>query len=134
MNKNKFHDDLEIGLKGEQDIISKVQEYLGQEIHKTSDYHNFDFLSANNDTYVEVKTRRIDHDKYSTIFFSKAKLKFILRNPTYNYIFVYNCNDGMYVWKYVAEQLCEGFGGRNDRGIDERKILCKIPTKYLNPL
>ena len=49
----------------------KIENIFG-ELNKTKNtYDNFDFY--NNNFFIELKTRRINHNKYNSLYFDKCK-------------------------------------------------------------
>jgi hypothetical protein len=125
----KYKNDIEIGEKGEIDSKKVLEEYFNMEFEFTPKNHNFDLFKDN--VFIEIKTRRCFINSYKTLYFSHAKYKYIQNNPNNNYLFLFNLKDGMYLWEYSEKQLNMSYGGRTDRGKNERKKLCEIPTKYL---
>jgi hypothetical protein len=128
-NYKKYKSDMEIGMKGEYDSKKVLEEYFNMEFEYTPKNHNFDLFK--NDVFIEIKTRRCFINTYKTLYFSFAKYIYILNNPQNKYLFLFNLKDGMYLWEYSEKQLKTSYGGRIDRGRDEMKKLCEIPTKYL---
>ena len=50
----------------------------------------------------------------------------------YNYYMYWLCEDGLYSWLYNPnKKYFIKMGGRNDRGVDERKLCVYIPTEDL---
>jgi hypothetical protein len=123
--------DIILGLKGEKRVKEFLDDEWKIELEYTDEFHPFDLYYKKQNLYIEVKTRRCKHNKYKTLYFSKAKLDYINQNPSNNYMFVYNLNDGLYLWKFNINQLFLSMGGRTDRGKNEVKYLCNIPVKYL---
>lgn len=123
--------DIILGLKGEMKVKEFMENFLDIELEYTEHFHPYDLFCKEENLYIEVKTRRCRHNKYKTLFFSKAKLDFINKNPSNEYIFIYNLIDGLYLWKFNINELFLSMGGRTDRGCNEVKKLCNIPVKYL---
>ncbi len=121
--------DQKIGDEGELYVKEVLEKYLGEKLDKTEPWHNYDLKGEN--LYIEIKTRRCKSNKYKSLYFSKAKYDFIKKNPNYSYKFVYNLYDGIYLWNYNEADIFFSVGGRTDRGKNEIKTLCNIPTKLL---
>tara|TARA_E500000305_G_C4028521_1_gene243252 strand:+ start:6841 stop:7287 length:447 start_codon:yes stop_codon:yes gene_type:complete len=133
-NNKKFKKDLKYGLTNEFIIKEKIEKIFNIEFEKTKKYDNFDFYSPKNNIYVELKTRRINHNRYNSMFFSKSKLNFINKNPNNTFYFIYSCLDGDYFWKYEKDKIFMSYGGRTDRGKDERYELCNVNVELLQKL
>ena len=103
---------------GEEHKIQPILEEKFGELNKLDKYHPFDF---ENDKYIiEVKSRRINHNKYKTLMFNYTKLeKLELMDTEKVAIFVFNCDDGIYCWEYDSTEFFIGRGGRCDRGCNE---------------
>lgn len=128
MNSKKKQD-LLLGSIGEQNSKKILDEYFNCNFEETNKYHNFDFKCK--DIYVEVKTRRIKSYSYDTLFFSYSKYKYIKKNPNYEYYFLYNLEDGYFLWKYNEKELTFKMGGRKDRGKNEIYKVCNVPSNKL---
>jgi len=125
--------DLLFGLSEEVRIKSQLEEKYGKLV-KLDKYNNYDYF--NDDYFIEIKSRRIKHDKYKTLFFSKKKLdkaKKILESG-FRIVFIWNCIDGLYSWEYTGSNDDEYFiayGGRCDRGKDEYDELVNVKVRYI---
>ena len=86
LNKMNVQKDLKFGLLKE------------QQLEKTSQYSAFDFY--NEDTMIELKSRRNHYSKYPTTIITENKLIFARKNPGCNYIFVFAFTDGIYYHKF----------------------------------
>ncbi len=127
--------DLNFGLKQEEIQQEKIENKYGK-LHKLDRFNNFDYY--NEQYYIELKSRRIKHNQYSTLFFNKKKLDKAneVIKKGYKVIFIWNCIDGLYCWEYTGEnkQLDEYYiavGGRCDRGKDEYDDLVNVKVKYI---
>ena len=129
--KKKFKDDLKLGNDGESELKPIIEKMFDTQFLFTEKSHNWDFIDADNKIYVELKTRRIKHNKYNTLYFSYAKKRFIDKNPNYDYYVFFKCLDGIYYFKYSEDKIFTSYGGRNDRGKNEYKKICNVYTKYL---
>ena len=120
------------GLTKEQELFSKLKEMHGDTLKKTiGKYNPFDF--ENEDTLIELKSRRNTKDKYPDTMVSLSKVK-KAEGEKRNVYFYFNFTDGLYRWKYDSEELKNfryGQGGRNDRGRCEINNYCYIPVNIL---
>ena len=92
--------------------------------------------SAINDEYIiEVKSRRIPHNKYKTLMFNYSKIEKLEGYDTTKIaIFVFNCSDGIYYWEYDESEFTIGRGGRCDRGCNEYYTMAYVEVSRLHPL
>ena len=125
--------DLQFGLTNEIYKKKKIENIFG-ELNKTKNtYDNFDFY--NNNFFIELKTRRINHNKYNSLYFDKCKydkgLEYLKKG--FRVIFIWDCIDRMVLWELKSDEKVSYFkyGGRTDRGKEEISKLCNIPTKHL---
>lgn len=128
--------DIELGKKGEEDVLPLLREKIDKYLCKTSQYATMDFISPK--SYVEVKTRSCRHDTYSTQMIGVNKIEFALKSFRDCYL-VFNFADGVFYWKVNKEDIENGdlyyaMGGRCDRGRDERKIYAYIKNHLLTSL
>jgi len=136
INKTKLNRDLHFGLKSEELVIQKLQIRFGDLI-KLDKYNNFDFKGDK--IYIELKTRRINHNKYPSLMFSKRKLDKGLELYTdegAEILFLFMCLDGLYGWYYITDdEISDNYeiktGGRKDRGIVELEDMVHIKTRDL---
>ena len=127
-------DDLYFGLDKERENLDIIKECFDKGLKKVKDnYFCFDFSCES--CYVELKSRRCNHDKYPDTMIGKNKLDYAshTKRPVY---FVFGFEDGLYYWKYNTDDLTNGNveirkGGRTDRGIDETKDYGFIKTNCL---
>lgn len=129
-------EDLTYGIEKEIENLDIIKSCFDKGLKKVKDnFFCFDFSCES--CYVELKSRRCDHNKYPDTMIGKNKLDYAehTKRPVY---FVFAFNDGLYYWKYNKEDLSNGNveirkGGRTDRGMDEIKdyayIKCEILIK-----
>lgn len=127
VNNIQYQRDLEFGHKEEIRIKKILEEYFG-ELKILDKYNPFDF--ENDDYLIELKSRRINHDKYDTAMVNYSKL---LRTANSNKIrmIVFNYEDGIYCWQVDSDEYELGRGGRSDRGIEEVYTMCFVKKEYL---
>jgi hypothetical protein len=129
----KWAEDFKFGLDQEISIQSTLEKVFGK-LYKTSQHSPFDF--QNEKFIIEIKSRRIAHDKYGSQIFGQNKLRAGWdelrggRQP----IFVFNCKDGVFYWSQKQGEFTLGDGGRYDRGKSEPQKLVYIKTKFLGKL
>ena len=132
MIKDYMKKDFIYGKKAEIKIKPILEKHFNINLVHTENYHSFDFFDKENNTYYELKTRRIASRKYKTLIFSHCKVQFIKQHPEYNYYFIYNMSDGLFKFRYEeAKTFLKYSCARSDRGFLEKTWLCHIPSKYL---
>ena len=118
---------------GEEDKIQPFLEEKFGKLTKLCKYHPFDF--ENDEYIIEVKSRRIPHNKYKTLMFNYSKLeKLEVMDTEKKAIFVFNCDDGVYCWEYDSTEFFVGRGGRCDRGCNEYSQMAYVGVEKLFPL
>jgi len=126
---NQYLLDISFGLREEEVIKPFLEGHFGK-LTKLDKYHPFDF--ENGDFLIEVKSRRIPHNKYNTMMFNYSKIE---KLESYNTdkiaLFVFNCLDGIYCWEYDSSQFTIGRGGRCDRGCNEYYTMAYVPIEHL---
>ncbi len=127
--------DLELGAKGEDTTKAIIEKFLCIKLNKSVDkYATFDYYNDN--TFIELKTRRIKHNQYKSLMFGYNKfvkgLDHIREGK--DVYFFFNCLDGVYYWKLTDDSkknITIGTGGRWDRGRDETQKLVFVGTHNL---
>jgi hypothetical protein len=133
MDADKQNADLLIGEEGEDKCLILFREKIDKQLCKTNQYSYVDFISPK--TYVEIKTRRCNHNSYNDIMIGKNKVEFCLKSKKACYL-AWNFNDGVYYWKVnkadvEAGKVFYAMGGRTDRGVDERKEVAYVKRELL---
>lgn len=133
MNTKKL-DDLKFGFTAEDEIQEELKKYFKGLKKKKNKNDPFDFDADN--AVLELKTRRIKHNKYDTLFFGKNKFdkgrQYQIEGMRVYYIF--NCIDGIYYWEQDENQCFHKKGGRFDRGRPEVQLLTNVPIEHLKKL
>lgn len=138
---NSKVEDLKLGELNETKAIPIISSFLKTDLKKSKNkYATFDFFNDPKTIYVELKSRRIKHDKYQSALIGENKVLWC-KNPNVNYYFVWLYNDGIYYLKYDKE-LFDTFRVekdyvikmRFDVGSFETSNVVHIPTKYLNKI
>lgn len=102
---SKKQADLKFGFANEEAMLHSLRKIPNcNDIVKTSDiYDAIDFESSN--TFLELKSRRINHNQYPTALIGCNKIKKIQNNgKTYNYLCWYYL-DGLFYMEYDEEQF-----------------------------
>tara|TARA_Y100000592_G_scaffold98134_1_gene170450 strand:- start:1358 stop:1837 length:480 start_codon:yes stop_codon:yes gene_type:complete len=141
MDYKKMNKDLSYGFKSE-DIIHKELEEIFGTLFRTSlnpemgKYYEYDKYNEN--YFIEIKTRRIKHDKYNSLFFGKNKLikgdELLKRAPHLRIFYLWRCTDGIYGWEHRSSEYEVLRKGRNDRGKDEYDECIDIKQKNIKSL
>ena len=120
------------GLLHEALTIATINEVFGGGFKKTDDkYHPYDFVKESKE-YIELKTRRCNHNTYPSAMIGLNKIKFAKNNPECKFKILYKYNDGLYYHNVDPKREYEvNIGGRGDRGIPEWKKCCYIPQQDL---
>ena len=71
--------DRKYGMKLEDALFTRVKELYGDDIQKTDRYHLYDYY--NDDTFIELKARRCNHNRYPTTMIGKNKIEFAKEPP-----------------------------------------------------
>ena len=131
---NKKSLDLRFGLDAEVNIRDELDKYFRDVKKKKLHNDPFDFDMDNG--VIEVKSRRIAHDKYDTLFFGKNKYDkgCQYQEEGMRVYYIFNCSDGIYYWEQNTDECFHKKGGRFDRGRPEIQLLTNVPTQYLKKL
>jgi len=132
-------DDLLFGGASEKRNINILSTFFGTLLNKTPATHVFDFTDEAKTIFVELKTRRVNHDQYHTAIIGKNKVDFC-NNPNTRYYFVYQYNDGLYYIEYNKE-LFDTFDVETNyyrsprRGcLNHAQTIVHIPHTSLKPI
>ncbi len=130
--------DLEMGKLNEETSIIHLNKYLNTELMKDDNkYGIIDFYNKEKTIYVELKSRRINHNKYSTALCGLNKIKELIKLNCDAYI-AFKYEDGLFIIKYdkklfktfdIQKNYQRSF--RNDVGKVEQMDVIHIPYKYL---
>ena len=139
MDKKRI--DLNLGFRSEDEIHAYLENYFGT-LKKTRDNINygdyFEFDKYNDNCFIELKTRRIRHNQYHSLFFGKNKYlkgkKLLEQDPSLRIFYVWRCLDGCYYWEHDSSDYTEEISGRRDRGTIEENLCIHINQKNLKKL
>ena len=131
---NKHKEDLKFGLDAENIVEEELKKYFKGVKKKKVKNDPFDYDIDNG--VIELKSRRINHDKYETLFFGKNKYDkgLCYQSEGMRVYYVFNCLDGIYYWEQREDECFHKKGGRFDRGRPEVQLLTNVPTEYLKKL
>jgi len=129
--------DLLFGLSNEVAVHKQIENTLGISLLKTGGkYDPYDFYDLNN-TFVELKSRRIKHNQYPTALVGQNKIQKIQEGNHYYFFFSYE--DGLYYIKY-DKALFDTFHIQDDYYRGNRsdcpnyaQALVHIPVDKLSP-
>ncbi len=133
--------DLNFGFKSENDIHNILEEQFGKLLRTEKNpemgkYYEFD--KYNEDYFIEIKTRRIRHDQYKSLFFGENKLikgdQILKRQPNIRIFYLWRCNDGIFGWEHRSSEFKICKRGRWDRGCEELDDCVDILQKNIKPL
>ena len=133
--------DLNFGFKSEEEIHHILEDVFGNLLRskKNPEMGKFyEFDKYNEDYFIELKTRRIKHDKYPTLFFGENKLikgdELLKKCPHLRIFYLWRCNDGIYGWEHRSSEYDVCKRGRCDRGKDEFDDCVDINQQFIKPL
>lgn len=131
-------------LKNEKIIAETISNVFGMKLKKLHkkfaiDFMAFDLNGDNAVAVIEVKRRKNNHNKYSSVILSLTKfnrgIEFYQANDL-AFIFVVQFDDGIFVYEYSPNDLLMiVFGGRTDRN-DEQDFepVVQIPINKMERL
>ena len=140
MNNQKLID-LKFGFKSEEDIHGFLEQHFGFLLKsklnpEMGEFYEFD--KYNDSFFIEMKTRRIRHNQYDTLFFGQNKLikgdEILKKSPHLRIIYLWRCNDGVYGWEHRSSPFEIRKRGRWDRGKEEIDDCVDIKQKYIKPI
>ena len=138
---NKKQKDLSFGFKSESDIHEILEEYFGT-LKNTEDIteygRHFEFDKVNDEFFIEVKTRRINHNQYDSLFFGKNKFlkgnQLLEENPNVRIFYLWRCHDGIFGWEHDSSEYKIKIQGRCDRGRAEYTECIDVKQKNIKSL
>jgi len=126
--------DLEFGFKAEDDLFEKIKSSYGEKIIKTQKNCRVDYCDDN--TLIELKSRRNNYNTYPTTMISKGKIDYMLDSGKRS-ICLFNFTDGLYsieIDKNKIDKFKLKKGGRRDRGRPELNQYYYIPIELLTEM
>lgn len=94
--------DLEFGTKNEVTIHSTLENAFKKQLIRRGGYSTFDYDDGGT-FFVELKTRRINHDAYPTTLIGANKVSVASHNPSKKYWFCFSYLDGLFGIEYDKE-------------------------------
>jgi hypothetical protein len=131
-------EDLNFGLKSEEKNKATLEDFFRVGLKKTGTYDPMDYVDEAKTIFIEMKTRRINHNQYPTALIGKNKVDFCkTSNATCYFVYVYL--DGMFYVKYDDNLFntfeCADFErGWREGGIQPKQLFYYIPHEHLTPL
>jgi len=130
--------DLEFGIKQEEQILPRLIKYFGQHLVKTNNtYGEIDFTGAT--ISMELKSRRIPHNKYDTALVGANKIEKARADPSRDYYIVWNYTDGLYYLKYTPSlwdtfEVADYQRGQRTDCHDAPKRTYLVPYRHLKKI
>lgn len=114
-----------------------LQLFLDTKLERKGGYAVFDYENPTRTIFVELKSRRIKHDTYTTAIIGLNKIAFADHIPDAEFWLAFCYSDGLYVIKYDKEyfdtlEVCHNYvrGPRNDTHNRPQSVVF-IPTDRL---
>ena len=138
---NRHQRDMRFGSQSETDIHPILEEHFGI-LKNTKDLaqygRHFEFDKVNDEYFIEIKTRRINHNQYDSLYFGKNKFlkgnELLQENPELRVFYLWKCYDGIFGWEHDSSPYSIKMQGRCDRGRNEYNECIDIEQKYIKPL
>lgn len=105
-------EDLEYGHTSEANVHPQLEALVSRPLQRTSHFHIFDYTDDGNTVYLELKSRRVPHNRYPTALVGKNKVDGC-KDTTKDYYFCFQYEDGLYFIKYEPS-LFDTFRVEND--------------------
>lgn len=136
--KNKLNQDLKFGLSSEEAAHENLEGVFGK-LNKSKDNPNmgdfYEFDKYNDNYFLEMKTRKINHNQYDTLFFGENKFiegkRLLKENPNLRIFYLWKCYDGIYGWEHGSSEFRVCKRGRWDRGKREIDDCIDVKLKYI---
>lgn len=129
--------DIAFGTASEITNHDLLQLYLDTKLERKGGYAVFDFESPNKTIFVELKSRRIKHDTYTTAIIGLNKVAFSDHISDAEFWFAFCYSDGLFVIKYDKAvfdtlEVCHDYirGPRNDAHNKPQSVVF-IPVELL---
>ena len=129
INQNEYN----LSVQKEIYFFNIIKKYFNLDnLIMTSQYHRFDYEDEN--TLIELKTRKIRHNIFPTLMFSNDKILYGIKQNK-KMIFIFEYSDITLYIKYDKELfkdfVIKYINNRNDRGASEFINAIFIPLKYM---
>ena len=113
--------DLAFGIKSETEIVPSLEKFFDTTLNHNGGYAVMDWSNPTKTIFVELKTRRIPHNRYDTALIGKNKVDFC-NDENKEYYFCFNYTDGVFYIKY-DKQLFSTFAN-NDNFVRGERTDC----------
>ena len=141
MDYKKQQEDLEFGFRSEKDSHQYLESVFGK-LMNTKDNREmgnyFEFDKYNDNYFIEMKTRKIKHNQYPSLFFGVNKLdkgdELLKENPNLRIFYLWKCNDKTVGWEHRSSDFNICKQGRWDRGRREIDLCVDIKQKFIKPI
>jgi len=141
MDYTKQQEDLRFGFLSEEQSHQYLETVFGKLLN-TKDNKKFgkyfEFDKYNENYFIEMKTRRIPHNRYDSLFFGVNKLdkgdEILKENPNLRIFYLWRCEDGIYGWEHKSSDYEVCNRGRCDRGRREVDLCVDVKQKFIKPL
>tara|TARA_R110000824_G_scaffold2946_3_gene13458 strand:- start:406 stop:876 length:471 start_codon:yes stop_codon:yes gene_type:complete len=134
--KTIFNDDMKLGISGENYVEEKILPRYFKNIKFNGKWAVIDY--ENEDTLIELKTRRVPFGKYESLMFGFNKVVYIeerIKNGEKKDAYIiWKLTDGVYYWKYNENEYSIKSGGRRDRGKLEFNDCAYVKNKYIHSI
>lgn len=140
MTKRTYNNDYNFGKQGEIEVNPILNTFFNTTmIHQKERYALYDFISSDNNIYVELKNRNCNSNTYKTIWINHNKVLTAKEgkrsNPARRYFFAFKCYDGIFYIEYdeaLFDTFTENYFQRQDRDIIQKEVhLIDVPTEKL---
>lgn len=141
MDYKKLNQDLKFGLLSEEAAHETLESVFGK-LNKSKDNPQmgnfYEFDKYNDNYFLEMKTRKINHNQFDTLFFGENKYiegkRLLQENPNLRIFYLWKCYDGIYGWEHDSSEFNVCKRGRWDRGKREIDDCVDVNLKYIKPL
>jgi hypothetical protein len=129
-------EDLRFGYTHEQNVLERLQKQFGTTLLRGGNWDTMDYSNQAKTIFIELKSRRVPHDRYPTAIIGRNKVLWC-SDPTKEYYFVYNYEDGLFYIKYdpelfaTFEVVTEYQRNRRADARDAPQEVVMIPHRYL---
>ena len=133
-----YLNDLAFGRQSEANVQSRLETYFERKLVRGGRFAPFDYNDGST-LFVELKTRRIPHNKYPTAILGANKVEIAEKNPSHQYWFCYSYEDGIFGIPYSKEvfdtfEHSDYLRGERDGICDRPQHVYFIPSTSLKRL
>jgi len=130
--------DTKLGFKNEDVVKPKIEKFFNKKFNTTGRYDPFDYFDDEKKIWIELKTRRVRKRQYDDTMIDISKVEYGLNkvNEGCRAFLMWSFTDKLcyYELKKDVKVWYERYGGRTDRGVDERKVCCYFPVDKLKTI